>query len=234
MRIPERYIIAPVDKETAQELVVKHHYLHRRAPCSASFGLYDKLQKDGLFEGRLVGVIMFGYPASRHLQKGICGEDEADNVIELTRLWVEDGTPRNTESYFVMGAIRKVRWEIIVAYSEPQAGHLGLVYQACSFLYTGLSDPHCEWELDGVPLTAHSRHRFDEWGGIEGAKKVLGDRLRKVQRPRKHRYIFFNTRCKRRRKELLSKLRYPILPYPKQQNFQPYLKAGFPASQKSL
>jgi len=35
-----------------------------------------------------------------------------------------------------------------------------------------------------------------------------------VDRPRKHRYIFFNAKG-RRKKELLSKLRYDILPYPK-------------------
>jgi len=35
-----------------------------------------------------------------------------------------------------------------------------------------------------------------------------------VDRPRKHRYIYFNA-SKTRKKELLKKLNYPILPYPK-------------------
>jgi hypothetical protein len=35
-----------------------------------------------------------------------------------------------------------------------------------------------------------------------------------VDRPRKHRYIFFNARS-RRKKELLGKLKYKVEPYPK-------------------
>jgi hypothetical protein len=35
-----------------------------------------------------------------------------------------------------------------------------------------------------------------------------------VERPRKNKYVFFNAN-KRRKKELLRKLRYKILPYPK-------------------
>ena len=35
-----------------------------------------------------------------------------------------------------------------------------------------------------------------------------------TQRPQKHRYIFFNCN-KRRKKELLNKLKYKILKYPK-------------------
>lgn len=35
-----------------------------------------------------------------------------------------------------------------------------------------------------------------------------------VERPRKHRYIYFNA-DKRRKKELLKLLRYPVMDYPK-------------------
>ena len=35
-----------------------------------------------------------------------------------------------------------------------------------------------------------------------------------AERPRKHRYIYFNCN-KRRKKELLAKLRYKVIPYPK-------------------
>jgi hypothetical protein len=56
---------------------------------------------------------------------------------------------------------------------------------------------------------------FDEHGGVNGAKAFYGDRLQRHERPRKHRYVFFNTTSKRRRKELLAKLKYEIKPYPK-------------------
>jgi len=51
-------------------------------------------------------------------------------------------------------------------------------------------------------------------GGIEGAKKAIPERMRQVERPRKHRYIYINAKGARR-KRLLSLLRYPIRDYPK-------------------
>lgn len=40
------------------------------------------------------------------------------------------------------------------------------------------------------------------------------DAVEWVERPRKHRYVYFNA-PRKRRKELRSKLRYEVLPYPK-------------------
>ena len=71
-----------------------------------------------------------------------------------------------------------------------------------------------EWLLDGEKPKQHTRHLFDEHGGVEGAKEHFGDRLQRSERGRKHRYIFLRGGRSRRR-ELLSKLRYPIENYPK-------------------
>jgi hypothetical protein len=39
--------------------------------------------------------------------------------------------------------------DIVVSYAEIEAGHTGVVYQATNWIYTGLSDRHAEWRLDG-------------------------------------------------------------------------------------
>ena len=146
---------------------------------------------------------------------GVCGPDEAKNVLELTRLWILDGTPKNTESYLIGNSLRLLpkEYDVIVSYAEIGAGHVGVVYQATNWLYTGLSDRHVEWRLEGQ-TGKHSRHLFDELGGIENAKKFYGDKLQKVERGRKHRYVMLRG-SKKRKKELLNKLRYEIKPYPK-------------------
>ena len=36
-----------------------------------------------------------------------------------------------------------------------------------------------------------------------------------IERPRKHRYVYFNVKNKKRKQELLNKLRYKICSYPK-------------------
>ena len=210
LSIKDKYEIQPVSYKVAMDLIVRNHYLHRKAPCSQAFGLFEK-------DGRLVGVVVYGTPASRALQKGLCGEEEANNVVELTRLWVMDGTPKNAESFLIANSMKLVEKEILVSYAEVDEGHLGIVYQATNWIYTGLSDRHVKWTIEGTD-DKHCRHIFDSYGGINKAKKVLGDKMKRSERPRKHRYVFFNTSGKRK-KELLGKLRYPIQAYPKNPYF---------------
>jgi len=199
--------VHPIPNKQAQEVVVKHHYLHRSAPAMFSFGLFVGLE--------MQGVIIYGKPASPSLCKGVCGTEESKNVLELTRLWIQDDTPKNTESFFIGQSLKllPMQYDIIVSYAEIGAGHVGTVYQATNWIYTGMSDRHVEWRLEGES-TKHSRHIFDEHGGVNGAKKFYGERLQKHERPRKHRYVMLRG-SKSRKKELKNKLRYPIQSYPK-------------------
>lgn len=213
MALSDKYFIKQISYDLAMKMVVKFHYLERAAPCSYAFGLYEK---DGdnsrLFvTDRLVGVITYGTPSSAPLRMGICGLEEKDNVIELTRLWVEDSTPKNAESYLIGNTLSKVNKEIIVSFAEIQAGHVGTVYQATNWIYTGLSAKRTNWVIDGVDL--HGQTIADKYTSEE-LKELAGDRFRIEDRPRKHRYIYFNC-SKTRKKQLLRKLKYPVHPYPK-------------------
>tara|TARA_R110000824_G_scaffold186866_1_gene368082 strand:+ start:132 stop:764 length:633 start_codon:yes stop_codon:yes gene_type:complete len=201
--------IREIDHKIAMSLVVENHYLHRKSPCSYAFGLF---KNDGLFS-ELLGVITYGIPASRPLQRGICGDEEADNVIELTRLWLKDEAPKNCESYLISNSMKLVDKEIIVSFAEIAQGHLGIVYQATNWLYTGLSQKRVDWAIVGRK-NKHIRHIMDLYGSIEEAKSILGKNLIRKERPRKHRYIYFNTN-KKRKKELLNKLLYKVEKYPK-------------------
>jgi hypothetical protein len=103
--------------------------------------------------------------------------------------------------------------EIIVSFAEISAGHVGTVYQATNWIYTGLSAKRTDWTVKGIHK--HGQTLSDKYRTAQGMREAFGDDFYLKERPRKHRYVFFN--CDRRRKkELLAKLRYPILPYPKQ------------------
>lgn len=201
--IPETYSIKAISYRVAMEVIIKNHYLHRRAPCSIAFGLFDG--------PIIIGVICYGTPSSAPLRSGICGPEESGNVIELTRLWVNDGTPSNTESWFIGNTIKRCGKEIVVSFAEIDAGHVGTVYQATNWLYTGLSAKRTNWTIEGD--TRHCQTIADKYTAAE-VRAIYGDRFSLQDRPRKHRYIYFN--CgPRRRKYLKSKLRYQIMPYPK-------------------
>ena len=127
----EKYEIKKIDYQTAMQVIIKNHYLHRKAPCSFAFGLF--------LDGKLLGVICYGTPSSSTLRRGIAGEENKDNVIELTRLWVDDSVPHNGESFLIGRTIPLVDKEIIVSFADTAQNHLGIVYQATNWIYTGLS-----------------------------------------------------------------------------------------------
>ena len=195
--------IHPIDYQTAMFYVKKFHYLHRACPCSKAFGLFR--------DGRIVGVIVYGTPACSPIRSGICGPEHAHDVVELCRLWIEDGQPKNSASHLIGRTIKQCGKPIVVSFADTAQGHLGVVYQATNWLYTGLSAKRTDWHVEG--LDGHGQTMSDKWSAAQ-LREQYGDAFTLKQRPRKHRYIYFN--CdKRKRKELKELLRYPVLPYPK-------------------
>jgi len=197
------YYIGLLNNNIAQRIIVDKHYLHRKAPCSFAYGLFTSYS--------IVGVIMYGTPSSAPLRRGICGDSEKLNVIELTRLWVDDSVGKNGESYLIGNTLKLIDKEIIVSYAEINQGHLGTVYQATNWIYTGLSAKRGNWTIQGIDR--HCQTIADKFTASEIREKY-GDRFSIVDRPRKHRYVYFNC-SKTRKKQLLKLLKYPILPYPK-------------------
>ena len=165
-------------------------------------------------QNKLAQVIMYGTPSSAPLRRGIAGDEEKDNVIELTRLWIDDKIGKNAESYLIGNTVKKVNKEIVVSYAEIEQGHLGTVYQACSFLYTGLSAKRTNWVVEGIDKhcqTIADKHTSEE------LKAKYGSKFKLVPRPRKHRYVFINAK-KKRRLDLINKLKYKIQDYPTNEN----------------
>jgi len=105
---------------------------------------------------------------------------------------------------------------IVVSYADTAQGHVGYVYQATNWIYTGLSAKRTDWHVDGMDL--HGQTIADMSRGKPDRAKWMrdkfGDRFSLVDRPRKHRYIYF-TGNKRERRNMLKALRYQIEQYPK-------------------
>ena len=209
MGLREQYDIEKISYEVAMDIVVANHYLHRKCPVSQAFGLVDKRDR------RVVGVVTYGVSPSSTLLKGICGPEEMYNVYELNRLWVEDSVPKNGESYLVGNTMKLLDREIIVSFADTLQGHVGYIYQASNFIYTGLSAKFKDPKVKG----RENQHHATYANGLTNQQvidKFGAENVYFVERPRKHRYIFFNC-SKTRRKELLKKLRYKVIEYPKTQ-----------------
>jgi len=213
----DNYIVDPIDTKAALDIVIKNHYLHRAAPCSRAFGIFEK---GGFFGGILKGVVCYGVPAYNPILKSICGKDEMNNVYELTRLWIEDVVPKNGESFLISNSIKKLDKEIIISYADTTQNHLGIVYQASNWQYIGLTKPVKDIRIRGMDL--HPASITDKFRGqknrTEKIKKMFGEEnIYREDRAQKFRYVTFNA-DKRRKKELMKKLTYSILPYPKKEH----------------
>ena len=208
MSLKDTYTIKPISYKEAMDIVVANHYLHRRAPCSKAYGLIDK-------DNNIKGGVVYGVPPSSTLLKGVCGEEEKHNVYELTRLWIDDSVAKNGESYLIGNTIKLLDKEIIVSFSEIKQGHRGVVYQASNFIYCGLSSKFKDPKVKGLE---HQHHATYAHGltNKQVEEKFGVDNVYYVDRPRKHRYIYFNATSKKRKNELISKLRYKVQPYPKE------------------
>lgn len=211
MGIKDDYYIRPIEYQSAMYYFREYHYLHRAVPSSFHYAIYEI---DNGRLGDIKGVVAYGTPCASSLRQGVCGYDERLNVIELMRLWTTDDSPRNMESFLIGNTIPKVDKEIIVSYADPSVGHVGYVYQATNWIYTGVSNKTDEWILDGESKHSHTItdrfsleeiNQLQEEGRLKMEKSEMG----------KHRYIYFNCN-KRRKRELKRKLKYPIKDYPKE------------------
>lgn len=204
----EDFAVDRIPFSEVKEWLMHKHYAHRIPPISHSFGLY----RDGFLEG----VITFGPPASHDLIVGCMGEEYTFNFLELNRLVVNDGLPRNALSYFVSQALKALpRPMAIISYADSGMGHHGYIYQATNWIYTGLSKPHVDYlpeNMTGVHPRTISQQSVETW---KSKTKLV-----KVERARKHRYMMF-LGDKRQVRKMKKDLKFPIVKeYPKGDNIR--------------
>jgi len=181
--------VLPIKPFEAEPWILKKHYAKRMPQIIHSFGLYDT---------RLVGIVTYGLPASPFLCMGVCGPENKDMVLELNRLCIEDGI-KNGASMLVGQSLQMLpKPSIVVSYADTEMNHVGYVYQATNFFFTGTTKERTDMAgSDGK----HSRHNF-------------GDSENRINRSAKHRYIYF-VGNKKQKQNLRGQLRYEIQPYPK-------------------
>ena len=185
--------VLPIKPEESYPWILQKHYAKRIPQISYAFGLYE--------ENQLMGVVTYGMPASPFLCIGVCGPEHRDVVIELNRLCLQDNK-KNEASFLVANSLKQLhKPKVVVSYADTAMGHVGYVYQACNFLFTGTTKERTDMASTSG---GHSRHNS-------------GDRTQRVDRSAKHRYIFI-VGSKQQKKKFTELIRYDVLPYPKGDN----------------
>jgi len=208
MEKPPALVIRAIPAKEAKPFILLRHYARRMCPISYAFGVYRG--------NDLIGVVTYGTPSSSPLRVGICGPEWTEKVLELNRLCCENSA--NTASVLVGRSLRLLpKPSVVVSYADTAQGHVGYIYQATNFLYTGLSAKRTDWKIKGREHL-HGATIADESRGQENRAQWMrdkyGDDFYLEDRPRKHRYVF---PCgnKRDRAAITSALLYERQPYPK-------------------
>ncbi len=198
--------IQPIPFIAAKKLIEKHHYLH-------SIPGGTKLTFGALTNGKLLGAITFGV-GPHNAYRLIEGAFQSD-CLTLTRFWLSDKLPTNSESRVIAICLRALKKNtmvrFVVSYADPTLGHVGTIYQASGWTYTGLSGAMPMFDL-GDGKVRHSRSLSHSYG-THSLKHLesYGLTVRIVPQMRKHRYIYFLDPSYRKR------LATKILPYPKKE-----------------
>lgn len=190
-----RYFVDQIDRKDALEKL-ENHYLNRKPQISYAFGLFDRDRNN-----RLVSVITYGSPASPTLCKGLCGEEERLNVIEINRLWAETSVSNNALVFFITQTFSNVSKEIVVSFVQPENDRISRLLKLMGFYYTGLTKERTQRvNKDGTP-SPHHRHNC-----------YMKTTTFLVPAPRKHRFVYFNAGPERQH-DLFEKLNYEVIPY---------------------
>jgi hypothetical protein len=198
--------VKPVPFSMARQLLVREHYLH-------SFPGGTKLAFGAFVGTRLLGALTLGAgPANAYsLVEGATPDD----CLALTRLWLSDELPKNSEGRFLGVVLRFLKrhtnLKFLVSYADPSQGHLGTIYQATNWIHTGLSQATPLYDI-GNGRHYHSRtlsHAFGSHGLAHFQRHGIDVKL--VPQKAKHRYLYFLDSTWRER------LRVSVLAYPKRE-----------------
>lgn len=195
--------VSPIPFRVAKTMLVNSHYLHSLpGGTQLAFGVF--------LGSRLMGALTIGCGPS--LAYRLIDGASIDDCAVLTRLWLSDELPPNSESRVIGITLRALRrntsLKFLLSYADPTQGHVGTIYQATNWLYTGVSQAMPLYDLgDGV--SRHSRslaHAF----GTHSLKyfRSRGVGVKTVEQSGKHRYVYFLEPAWRKR------LRATVFPYP--------------------
>jgi len=184
----QNYRVIEVGRSAVDHLV-RAHYLHRwPGVVTGVLALLDG--------GRPIGVLVFALPPRETFKRyGV------SLAWELARLFIEDCTPKNTETWFVGRAIRWVREskpdvELLVSYADPSANHTGVIYRAGNWIQDGRTDqerktPRFDYLSTGRTMLAPLLSEETSAKRYSRKAHVNGDDVSRIARASKYRFIFW-------------------------------------------
>lgn len=205
------YTIERIRLAEARDFVLRYEWLGTVGRPIAKYGARNA-------QGELVAVALFGLSGGT-LSRNICGEKHKAKAICLARGACAHWAHPHTASWFISKvtamAHKDFGWNIFYGYSDPDAGEIGTVYQACGWIYIGqgvgraAGKPRTFFKMPNGKVVEERwlrHHHLTE-------NEVLKAGWTVIHASPKHKYVHFEGN-KVERKLLMAALRYPPQQYP--------------------
>jgi len=206
----------------ARNLVVANEWLGNLGSAEHAWGLF--------FGDQIAGCVCFGSTAGTKVRSSVCGAEHARKVVTLVRGCCEHWAHPHSASYLITQACKlmshKTGAHVFIAYADPRAGKVGVVYQAVGWLFCGFTNPTEKFRRpDGKIYDARNVHlltRDRRFGKLRYKRSRAEQKQLLISQgceffkddQRKLRYVgFYGDR--RTKRKLRAALRWETLPYPK-------------------
>lgn len=219
--LSDLYEVRRIRGGIGKEYIRANHYSRTCHNGPMTWGLFEK------GDTRLIGVCAFATPNSENVRRAPFGHGHENEVTELHRLHIIDGTPTNTESWMIRRALaglvqERPQLRAVLTFADSTEGHTGVIYQATNAIYAGMTGRARFWR-DTEGRLRHPRQNGHNITPDEAAAKGWTPEWREA----KHRYVYLvgtpSTRRHSRRE-----LRLKAMPYPKHMPSPPSVSVDRP------
>lgn len=132
--LPDNYVVTEDNAEVCKDVkafIERHEWLGK-------LSLFPTHRFVARYKGILAGVIIMDQPA---VFSKLLGDQTRKMERLVSRGACVSWSPKNLASALLMWSIKwmvkNTRYRVFTAYSDPEAKELGIIYQACNFIYLG-------------------------------------------------------------------------------------------------
>lgn len=185
----------------AKKCVEKYHYSHNLPTESLlRLAVYE--------EDKLIGVVVYARGANKN--KATPFGLSIYDICELIRVALNEHRSPVTQIISESIKILKKKFpkiKMIISFADSNQSHLGVIYQAGNWIYTGYSKD-TEIIVNGVQT--HRRSLYDKYGtsSLKIIKKTVDPHAKRVFCKQKYRYVYPLNKQLRKRILKMSK-KYP-------------------------
>ena len=216
----ENAVVKEISTNEAKRIILEYEWLGTMGTTQKHFGIF--------FDGHLGGVVCYGYFQAMNTNSGghpyapYVGTEYAKQGIQLSRGACVHWCHPHTGSKLIGKTLKLMKeegYKYVIAFSDPEAGEIGTLYQATNWHYLGFGNTkhHDIYYKDGkIFLNDRDYYKKYKTRSKKSMEEFVANnedleiRLRKP----KGRYIYL-LGDKKEKKQMMQVLKTKIKPYPK-------------------